>query len=78
MMLKNKVYDVLKWLVIVAIPAAVVLYNALAETWGFPYPEEIAKTGAAVCLFLGAVLGVSTVSYNAQKKKDQVPENIEE
>ena len=79
-MLKNKVYDVLKWLVIIVLPAVSVLYTALAETWGFPYPEQIAKTSAAVCVFLGAVLGVSTVTYNAQqqKNKETKPETPEE
>ena len=78
-MLKNKVYDVLKWLVIIVLPAVSVLYTSLAETWGFPYPEQIAKTSAAVSLFLGAVLGVSTATYNAQQKnKETKPEIPEE
>lgn len=67
MMLTNKVYDVLKWLVLVAIPAATTLYVAMAAIWHFPYADEIAKTSAAVCTFLGALLGLSTVQYNKNK-----------
>lgn len=67
MMLTNKVYDVLKWLVLVAIPAATTLYVAIAAIWGFPYADEVAKTSAAICVFLGAILGVSTAQYNKGK-----------
>ena len=66
-MLTNKVYDVLKWLVLVAIPAATTLYVAIAAIWGFPYADEVAKTSAAICVFLGAILGVSTAQYNKGK-----------
>ena len=63
----NKVYDILKWLVMIAIPAATVLYVAMAEIWGWPYASEIAKTSAAVCAFMGALLGISTAEYNKSK-----------
>ena len=42
MIFKNsKVYDVLKWIVMVALPATTALWLALAGIWGFPYAEEI-------------------------------------
>ena len=63
----NKVYDILKWLVMIAIPAATVLYVAMAEIWGWPYSSEIAKTSTAVCAFMGALLGISTAEYNKNK-----------
>lgn len=67
MKLSNKVYDVLKWLVLVALPALTVAYVALAGIWGFPYADEVAKTSAAVCTLLGALLGVSTAQYNKEQ-----------
>ena len=34
--LNDKVYDVLKWLALIALPALAVLYNVLAGVWGWP------------------------------------------
>ena len=62
--MSNKMYDVLKWIAMVVLPAIATLYFALAEIWGFPYGEEIVGTITAVDAFLGALLGISTVQYN--------------
>lgn len=63
MKLPNKVFDTLKWCVLVFIPALTTLYVSLSVIWGFPYASEIAKTSAAVCAFLGAILGISNLVY---------------
>lgn len=63
MKLPNKVYDVLKWITMIVIPALTTLYCALAAVWSFPYADAIAKTSVAVCTFLGALLGISTAEY---------------
>ena len=64
MMLSNRGYDILKWVVMIAIPAAATAYVGLAAVWGWPYAEQVAKTSAVVCTLLGALLGVSTAEYN--------------
>lgn len=64
MVLNNKVYDILKWVVVIVIPAITTAYVGLATIWGFPYATEIAKTSAVVCTLLGALLGISTAQYN--------------
>lgn len=63
MMISNKLYDYLKWLCLIALPALSTLYWSLASIWGWPYIEQISGTIAAVGTFLGVLLGVSTVSY---------------
>lgn len=68
-MLNSKVYDVLKWIALVALPATTALWLTLANIWGFPYAEAIGATLAAVTTFLGALLGVSSLQY-AKKLKD--------
>ena len=65
-MLDDKVYDVLKWVALVVLPAIATLYTALAGVWGLPYAQEIPATITAVDLFLGALLGVSTAQYNKE------------
>lgn len=67
-MLSNKVYDVLKWIAQLLLPALGALYFALSQIWGFPYGEEIVGTIAAVDTFLGVILGISTAQYNKANK----------
>lgn len=62
--MSNKVYDVLKWIAQILLPALGALYFALSEIWGFPYAAEIVGTIAAVDTFLGVLLGISTARYN--------------
>ena len=48
----DKVYDILKWLCLIALPALSVLYSALAGVWGWPYAQEVATTINAVVAFV--------------------------
>jgi len=66
-MMSNKIYDVLKWVTMVVLPAIGTLYFALAGIWGFPYGEQICGTITAVVTFFGIVLGISSEQY---KKKN--------
>ena len=64
MKMSNKVYDVLKWIASIVLPAVASLYAALAGIWGFPHGEAIVGTIVAVDTFLGVILGISTAKYN--------------
>ena len=64
MIIPDKVYDILKWVTMIVIPALATAYVGLAAVWGWPYADEIAKTAAVVCTLLGALLGISTAQYN--------------
>ena len=66
--MNNKVYDVLKWVTLVALPATTALWLTLANIWGFPYAEAIGATLAAITTFLGALLGISSYNYNKSLK----------
>lgn len=63
MRLPDKVYDVLKWMCMICIPALATAYVGLAAIWGWPYADAIAKTAAVVCTLIGALLGISTAEY---------------
>ena len=71
MKLSNKLYDVLKWVVMIAIPALTTAYVGLSAVWGWPYATEVAKTSAVICTLLGALLGISTAEYNKQPTEDK-------
>lgn len=62
--MSNKIYDTLKYIAQVILPAAGTLYFALTGIWGFPYGEAVVGTIAAVDTFLGVALGISTAQYN--------------
>jgi hypothetical protein len=61
-MLPEAAYQALKWLDLVGIPALTTLYVVLAGVWGWPHPDEVAKTSAAVCTCVGALIGVSSAT----------------
>lgn len=68
-MIPNKVYDILKWVAQILIPALATLYFALAGIWGWPYGEQIVGTLTAIDTFLGVILGISTKIYNKGDKE---------
>lgn len=67
MKLPDKIYDVLKWVTMIVLPALATAYVGLAAIWGWPFADEVAKTTAVICTLLGALLGISTAQYNKDK-----------
>ena len=74
MKMTNKVYDVLKYIAQIVLPAVGTLYFALAKIWNFPYGAEIVGTISAVDAFLGALLQISTNNYNKEQAEEQAAE----
>lgn len=66
MNISNRLYDILKWIAQIVLPAIATLYFALSNIWGLPYGEQIVGTITAVDAFLGALLGISSVKYKQQ------------
>lgn len=71
MKMPDKIYDVLKWICLIALPALAVLYFTLAKIWGLPYGAEITATINAVALFIGSLIGVSQIAINKEAKQDE-------
>lgn len=65
--MSNKVYDALKWVALVVLPALAVFYGDLASIWGLPFGEQIPDTIMSVDLFLGVALGISNATYKKNK-----------
>ena len=63
MKMSNKVYDILKYIAQIVLPALGTLYFALAQIWGLPYGEEIVGTITALDAFIGAILHINTAAY---------------
>lgn len=63
MKFNDKVYDALKWVALVALPAFGTFYMALAGIWGFPYGEQVVGTVVAVETLIGTLLQISNMQY---------------
>lgn len=63
MTLSNKVYDIMKWVVIIAIPACTTFYVTIDTIFSWGYGDTVAKVSSAVCTLLGALLGISSAQY---------------
>lgn len=71
MKMTDKMYDLLKWVAQILLPAVATLYFAIAQIWGLPYGEQIVGTITAIDAFLGALLGISTYQYNKRSDNDK-------
>ena len=72
LILPDKVYGFLKWLLIIFVPAFNVWFEGLAVTWGWHIPvEAIIKTVNYTAAFLGAITLISNISYNLKKKAEE-------
>lgn len=61
--MSNKLYDILKYIALIVLPAVATLYLTLSTIWGLPYGEAVAATITAIDTFLGALLGISSKKY---------------
>ena len=77
MKLKDTTYDFLKWFALVALPATNVLILTVGKIWGLPYYAEIGATVAAIGLFIAALIGVSTKTYNDFVKLQNAEEPVD-
>lgn len=68
MVFSNSMYDILKWIAQILLPALATLYFALAKVWNLPYSEQVVGTITAVDTFLGVLLGISSKVYNDDTK----------
>lgn len=60
----EKAYQIIKWAVLIVLPAAATLFSALAYAWGMDeqLAQAVVTTITAVSAFGGAVLGVSAAT----------------
>lgn len=78
MLFSNKVYERLKFVVQILLPALSGAYFALGQIWHFPDVEEIVGSIAVITTFLGALLRVSSNTYNNSDAKYDGSFHIEE
>lgn len=70
MKLPDKVYNVLKWIALIVLPALATLYATIGKAWGLPYIEPICITLTALSTFIGTLIGVSHLAIKKEQKDE--------
>ena len=66
----SKIYDTLKWISTVVLPALATLVLAIGQIWNVTvWTVPIGATVAALATFLGALLGISSIRYQQTIEK---------
>lgn len=68
-LLTNQVYDTIKNVVIIVIPALSTFYLTIAKLWDLPGAEAVVGTLGALALLLGSLLKLSKRSYDVSDEK---------
>lgn len=58
----NEVYQVLKWIGLIACPAIATFIGAVFPAWGIPNVDAIVLTLNATGVLIGALIGVSAAT----------------
>ena len=61
--MSNKVYDVLKWITLIFLPALTTLVGVILNSFNVGCTEIVLTIITAVTTFLGAILGISNINY---------------
>ena len=77
MKMSNKVYDILKNVVTIYLPALGTFILTISLIWGLPYGEAIGATLDALALLIGTCIGISSANYH-KEQDETVTENEEE
>lgn len=67
MKMSNKLYDILKWVALVALDAVGLFYQTISAIWNLPYGDEVLATCVAVSVCLGTLLQISSSKYKGDK-----------
>lgn len=71
MKLHKNLYEILRWLTWIVLPAIATLISALNAAWGWNWPiDAILSTFVAVETFIGVVLGIAKYSNDTTDVTD--------
>lgn len=66
--LPDKLYNWLKWGIMIVIPLLSWAYFELGKVWGWAYLDEISQTTKIVTAAIGGILGLTSLDYWKQNK----------
>lgn len=65
-MLNNKVYDVLKWITLVLLPALTTLVGVILKCFNVGCTDTVLTIMTAITTFEGSILGISNINYKKE------------
>lgn len=68
--LPNKVYDWMKYICVIVLPAIGTAYVGISKYIDIPYADAVPGIISVICTFLGAILCISTAQYNLAQAKE--------
>lgn len=66
----SKIYQVLKWLGLIACPAIATFIGAVFPAWGIPNADAVVLTLNATGVLIGALIGVSAATSRQADDED--------
>ena len=66
-LIPNRLYDILKWLGLIVLPALAVFVNTVGPAWGWPHVDATVTTLNALGILAGALIGVSAIKQRLDR-----------
>lgn len=74
MILNDKLYNTLKWILLTVIPALNILIATLCALYGWTWGNIVIGTIDAIAAFVGAIIGVGSIKYQKALKESEKSE----
>lgn len=65
----QKVYEWLRWIIAIVLPAAIVCFGVIGNVLDIPQTDVILTIAGAVQVFLGTIFGISKVRHDRLESK---------
>lgn len=76
--MSNKLYDILKYIALIFVPAICVFITTVGNIWDWQYIDAITGTISAFGVLLGALLQISSINYAKKQEEQEVFEKADE
>lgn len=70
--MSNRVYDILKWISLVFLPALITFVGVVLNVLEVEYAEVILTIAVAFNTFLGSILGISNINYLKGENRNDI------
>lgn len=74
----NKVYDILKWLCMLGLPALAVFLKTVGGIWNLPILDPVSDTVVALNVLIAGSLGISIAQYKTDSLEGEEATNGED
>ena len=68
MILPQKAYEIIRWIVVIVLPALITLYGVIGTTFDLAYTQQIITIAIAVDTCLGTIFQISKINFDREQK----------